>query len=253
MRSNPLAAALWMVLASLSSTPCTVHSGVVVLAPSKDASMFEDAEGTLADGTGEALFCGRNRQMLRRRALIAFEVAGAIPEGAVVDSAVLILHVSNAPDQIPRPFSLHRLEGSWGEGASDGGGGGSGAPASSGDATWLHRSFPGAHWISPGGDFAAEASATTVVGDLGAYRWSGVSLTDDVRAWRSEPWNAHGWMLVGDETTRQTTRRFDSRSAIDPARRPALVIHYSSGGNGAGGAVDERRTSTWGHLKTRFR
>jgi len=73
-----------------------------------------------------------------------------------------------------------RLLADWGEGTSNATGGlgeGGGGPATTNDATWVHRFYSTQLWNTPGGDFAAAASATTTVSDIGNYSWSGAGVT----------------------------------------------------------------------------
>jgi hypothetical protein len=62
-------------------------------------------------------------------------------------------------------MDLHRVTSGWTEGTDNAEGDreGSGTAASSG-ATWLFRDFPDTTWSTAGGDFAAEASSTSMAG-----------------------------------------------------------------------------------------
>src|SRR5207247_9985452 len=92
---------------------------------------------------------------LVRRGLIAFDVAGSVPAGSTITSAQLQLSMSLTIAG-PIDVSLHRALADWGQGTSfsTAGGGGMGAPATPGDATWTLRFFPATPWTNPGGDFA---------------------------------------------------------------------------------------------------
>ena len=62
----------------------------------------------------------------------------------------------------------------------------------------------------------------------GVYSWSSApGLVRDVRLWLTAPQRNFGWVLMGDETARQTAKRFASRDASDPAVRPVLEITFS--------------------------
>jgi len=232
------AAALVVALAA----PVARASGVS-LSPVLDNTLFEDADGDTSNGSGPALFAGENSQGRIRRAVLAFDVAGALPEGATVDSVRLVLHVSNVSDPSPRVMRLHRLTAGWGEGASSAAGG-SGAPAAPGDATWLHRFHPDMFWSAPGGDFDPSPSATLTVDGVGDYEWTGKALADDVRAWLEHPESNFGWILIGDESGANTARRFDSRESTTESSRPTLVIHSAK--------VSTLATS-WGRIKACYR
>jgi hypothetical protein len=197
----------------------------VTIAPSQDNTLFEDASGSLSDGAGPSLFAGNNGQDLARRALLQFDVAGAVPAGARILSATLTIYVSNASTTTPRLFKLHRVLAAWGEGVSSTTSG-SGAPATAGDATWLHTFWPDQLWGTPGGDFVATASDSLEIGGLGYYACSGSGLASDLQAWLDDPASNHGWLVKGDEVTLNTAKRFDSRENDLAAQRPSLLVQY---------------------------
>jgi len=197
----------------------------VTISPTRDNTLFEDASGSLSNGAGPVLFAGNNGQGLARRALLRFDIAGSLPPGASVGDVTLTLNVSNAPNTTPRTFTLHRLLRDWGEGTSSTTSG-SGAPATPGDATWLHTFYPSQLWDGPGGDFVSAPSASQSVSDVGSYSWSDPGLTADVQAWLDQPTINFGWLIQSDEVTLNTARRFDSRENGVPANRPALRISY---------------------------
>ncbi|MCE2883180.1 MAG: hypothetical protein LW636_12610, partial [Planctomycetaceae bacterium] len=59
-----------------------------------DATLYESASGNAANGAGQYLFAGRTNQNLARRALLRFDIASALPQGAEIVAARLVLHVS---------------------------------------------------------------------------------------------------------------------------------------------------------------
>jgi hypothetical protein len=82
-------------------------------------------------------------------------------------------------------------------------------------------------WQASGGDFAPVASAVTTVSAPGPYKWlTTAALLEDVAAWLESPEENHGWILVGDESTSRTAKRFDSREHPTPANRPMLRLVY---------------------------
>ncbi|MCL4209692.1 MAG: hypothetical protein KJZ68_03420, partial [Phycisphaerales bacterium] len=96
-----------------------------------------------------------------------------------------------------------------------------------GDATWLHRFHDTVFWTQPGGDYVAAASASRVVGGLGAYVWGSTpAMVADVQAWLDNPGSNFGWIVIGDESTTTTAKRFDSREHPTQANRPRLTIDY---------------------------
>jgi hypothetical protein len=230
------------LLVSLGASPAS--AGLVSLVASRDNTLFQDVQGDTSNGAGPAFFAGSNNQNLVRRALLRFELTGLGLDGAIIDKVELTLDVSSAPDTVSRSIALHRVLADWGEGISYSSGGG-GSPATPGDATWLHARYPDSFWSAPGGDFVASPSATTRVGDVGSYRWSGAEMRADVQLWLTDPAANFGWLLSGESGAPRTVRRFDSRETDVPSRRPTLNIFYSE-------PVPSRPT-TWGRLKALFR
>lgn len=198
----------------------------VILQPVKDNTLYEDPSGGLSNGAGTSIFAGVMAFGEIRRAVLAFDVASNIPPGARILEAKLTLHLTRTISG-PKTTSLLPLLADWGEGTSDAlGEEGAGAPAASGDATWLHTFYPGSFWLTPGGDYAALASASTSVGFfLGPYTWSSQQMVSDVQAWLDAPATNFGWIVIGDELTAVTTKRFGSREG-PRALRPALAITY---------------------------
>ena len=203
----------------------------VTLNSSKDNTLYEDAGGALSNGAGQYFFVGRTTQGANsiRRGLIAFDFAGSIPAGSIVVSATLRLDLSQTTLG-PQPVELHRLTANWGEGTSNATtmGGGMGAPATPGDATWIHRFYNTTFWAAPGGDFVVTASATTTVGSVvGFYTWGPTAgMVADVQTWLDTPATNFGWLLLGNETTTTTAKRFNTREHSDPTTRPALIVEY---------------------------
>ena len=199
---------------------------VITIPPVRDNTRFEDATGSLSNGAGPVLYAGNNGQDLARRALLRFDVAGNLPPDARIESATLTVYVSNASNTIPRTFTLHRVLSDWGEGTSSTTSG-SGAPATEGDATWLHTFSPGTPWASAGGDFEPTASASQSIAGIGSYSWSATGMATDVQSWLDDPAANFGWLIQSDEVTLNTARRFDSRENTVSANRPSLAITFT--------------------------
>lgn len=240
-----MSSAVVLAFLALAALVAPAQADSVALAPVRDNTLFEDAQGSLSSGAGPGLFCGRISLGSVRRALLAFDPAGAVPAGAALDSVRLELHVQESSDGTPRLLGLHRVLSDWGEGASFSSGG-SGAAAQPGDATWIHTFYSSAFWSSPGGDFVPAASATATIGVApGACTWSSPDLTADVAAWLADPALCHGWILRGDESTTGTARRFDSRESPTPEWRPRLLLFFSSS--------TPARSLSWGRLQQLYR
>lgn len=200
---------------------------VVSIEPARDNTLFEES-GTLSNGAGRYLFAGNTGQSQKRRAVVSFDVAGAVPPNAVVTSVMLTMYVSRTVSG-PAQVSLHRITAAWGEGTSAAPGQeGTGGSAQSGDATWVHTFFPDSFWSVAGGDFAATPSAMTMAGFTGSSAvWSSPQMAVDVQAWLDDPSGCFGWILVGDETFPTSAKRFNSRQAS--SLRPLLTIEYELG------------------------
>jgi hypothetical protein len=221
----------WLSLFSLLAAVLggSASAETVIVPCAADNTLIESATGALSNGAGPAVFVGRNSQAadFRRRGLFQFDVAGGLPAGVIVTRAELSLMLtpSNPP---PVEIGLHRVQAAWGEGASSASGG-SGAPSTPGDATWLHTFYDTAFWETPGGDFLTGASATIEVGDAGAVLWGSTpAAIADVQAWLDFPESNHGWLLLGEEGAPTTAKRFASREAEDPATRPQLLVEYAA-------------------------
>ncbi len=222
MRSSTRVLA-WSVVALL---PCTALADTLALSASKDNTLFFDAEGDVSNGSGQYFFTGRNSMANVRRGVISFDLA-PIPAGATITGATLRLNMSSGDDAL-RTTTVQSLLADWGEGASDAPGAeGQGAPAAPGDATWLFRFFPGSPWTTPGGDFAPGVLASTQVGGLGVYTWSGPNLAANVQSWLDNPASNFGWILRGDEAVNGSAKRFDSSESPTLDFRPALIVEYT--------------------------
>lgn len=234
--------------AGVSVPALPAAADVVVLGASRDNTLYESGTGALSNGLGESLFAGNNGQNQRRRGVLMFDVAGAVPAGATVTGVELILQVTSSGTDGVSAVSLHRLLADWGEGSTDASGGeGGGGPSTPGSATWVHRFFDGQTWAAAGGDFAAAASASAGVGVSGAHSWSGAGMVADVQAWVDAPGSNYGWILVGDESTASSSKRFGSRENPMMELRPVLRVEYipapgvAAAGLGAAGVVLRRR------------
>jgi hypothetical protein len=211
------------------------RAATVELAPVADTTLIEAAPGNNLGGQG-IVNAGSTATLKRNRGLFRFEPAAALPAGARVTAATLILEVTGEP---PSPaatssFSLHRVLRAWGEGAgvSVAGAPGLGETATAGEATWTHRfALTADTWASPGAgageDYVTAGSASVFVygTDESPYRLEGAGLAADVQAWLDEPATNFGWILIAEaEATAKTARRFGARE--DPAAAPLLIVTY---------------------------
>lgn len=61
------------------------------------------------------------------------------------------------------------------------------------------------------------------------------ALVADVQGWLDTPPSKHGWSLVGDETSLQNAKRFESRNNGATANRPQLTLVYTPPQESRGG------------------
>jgi hypothetical protein len=207
----------------------SVNAAIINITPSKDNTLYEydPADGDTSNALGLHFFAGETAMGELRRGVLAFDIAGHIPPGSTIIAVTLSLNMSRTPLDDPRTIELHKLLADWGEGTSMAPGEeGDGAPATPNDATWRHRFFDTIFWTNEGGDFAATVSATQSVGPLGQYTWSSAQMIADVQSWLDNPGSSFGWLVLGDESTILTSKRFDTRESASP---PVLTIQYISG------------------------
>ncbi|MCH8848883.1 MAG: DNRLRE domain-containing protein [Chloroflexi bacterium] len=214
-----------------TATPLPPVPGSATIEPSADNTLFEDSSNFRSNGAGEHLFVGNTNSGNTRRALLRFDIAGAVPAGATVTAVSLRMRMSRTRGGNVT-VTLHRVMADWGEAGSDASGAeGAGASAQTGDATWRHRLFDTVEWTAPGGDFEAGPSGTTDVVGGGSYTWpSGAGMVADVQSWLDDPGANFGWLLRGDESGIQTAKRFHSRENADASNRPLLTIDFIAPG-----------------------
>ena len=218
-----LTAGLIFIGASLASAL------TISIIPSKDNTLYEydPAEGDHSNGAGFHFFAGETAMGELRRGVLAFDIAGSIPPGSTITAVSLSLNLSRTLLETARTVELHKLLADWGEGTSHAPGEeGDGAPATTNDATWRHRFFDTIFWATQGGDFSATVSASQVVGSVGQYTWSSAQMVADVQSWLDNPSSNFGWLVLGDESTNATSKRFDTRESASP---PVLTIEFTRG------------------------
>jgi hypothetical protein len=218
----------WFLAGVVLAAPAAMGQVTVELPASRDNTLYQPIPSTpeTSNGAGEYIFCGQTGTGFNRRALILFDLS-SIPVGSTIVEASIRLHMSLtiAPTQMT---GMHRVLADWGEGPSDADRNeGGGAIAQPGDATWFNRFFPGSPWTTAGGDFSATPSAVKAVDQAGFYTWGPeAQLTADCQAYVDGSLSNFGWVLVGNETTPVTAKRFDSRENLDPSVRPVMSVTY---------------------------
>jgi hypothetical protein len=200
----------------------------------RDNTLIENATGAYGNGANPGLFVGVVGTGTKRRALLRFDVAANVPAGARILSAALTVNVSRTTYGGNLDVKGHRVLQDWGEGTSSGaGGGGGGAPATPGDATWLHTFWPTGFWNAPGGDFDSAPSLAITTPSLGlCSSTSSAQSIADVQGWLDAPSQNFGWLLKTNEALAFVSRRLDSREQTLGVP-PTLQVTYIAQGQSA--------------------
>lgn len=215
--------------------PNPTAAGTVSISSMKDNTLYESDTGALSNGGGRNFFVGGTNFGLKRRGLIAFDIAANVPAGSTIHGVTLILHLSKTTAG-PGTISLYRVLADWGEGNSiatperEG----LGAQAAQGDSTWLHTFHDTGFWSAPGGDFSSTPSASAPVSGVDFYGWTlSPQMVSDVQSWLDSPQANFGWALVADdESLTQTARRFDTRENQNQYFRPVLQVQFTPPADG---------------------
>jgi len=221
---------------ALAITGSQTFAATTTINPVNDTTIYQGVDPVTGEnfelnscGGGVDMYSGVTNDGLLRRALLKFDIAGSIPDGSTINSVTLTVDVNRSGDNQDAPMALSPLTRAWGEGVQNCSpirGGGVGAPAASGDATWLDAMFQQVFWTSPGGDFPNQ-SASALIPTRGDGIWSSAGMVADVQGWLDAPANNNGWIIVGDEGRSSTTRRFNSREGGAP---PALSVDFTPPG-----------------------
>jgi hypothetical protein len=226
MHHRAIAGAL---VAAAAVTAPGAAAETITIPAGRDNTLFSTEDGSSSNGAGPNVFSGRTGPSggTRQRALLWFDLAGAVPAGSTIVGVELTLTVVAGGAAPAQTHGLHRVLADWGEGASSGGGG-SGAPSAPGDATWLHTFYPDQFWTSPGGDFDATASGQQSVSSApGPVTWgTSPAMIADVQGWLDAPDANHGWVLIGNEDVFNSARKLASREFEAAESRPRLTVAY---------------------------
>jgi hypothetical protein len=227
-----LCSCLVTLIAVAVLAPAVATAVVVDLNPNQDNTIFQDS-GTLSNGAGSWMFAGKNNDGTTgsiRRALIRFDLS-PIPSSATINGVSLIL-ANDRGKSGSQVVTLYRVTESWGEGTSNSNADpGKGAPATTNDATWTHRFYSATPWSTSGGSYVATPSASVSVGSSGTYTWTSTQMAADVQAWLASPATNFGWIIIGNEASKATARRFYSRTGTTS---PILRVTYTTGTTATG-------------------
>lgn len=256
--------ALASALAGSLATPA--FAVIVTIPAEKDAMIFGTAAGAdtnNASGKGPALFAGADGSSNRKRSLLQFDIASAVPANATITSVTLTLYLaqvagsgggSGGGGNYPsRTFRLYDNLQTWTEGPSGSptsatvGGTGQGYTRVAGDTSWDYASYDPANPTSGrwnagaadlhGGNFSptqSAASTFTVFTTLNApFTWSSQGMVDDVQHWFDGTASNYGWLLQSDLESSPTSflgfwSKDGAAANANPSIAPALTIAYVS-------------------------
>lgn len=226
---------LFILCAALLAVPALAD--VAIFSPGRDNSLYSDnADAT--NGGNPWLYVGKTQNGESRNALIGFDVS-SIPVGSTIDAVTLTLNVLREGIRgatLTDSFDVHRLSADWGEGTVNGGPrDGIGRPANPGDATWNSNFHTISTWNTPGGDFVAQPSASTIIdfkvsqlGQPAPVSWSDSGLIADVQSWVDDPAHNYGWLLRADDNNpSESARAFAAREHDNVTLRPQLRVTYT--------------------------
>ncbi len=220
-------------LACSIALSATALADNITLTPTQDNTIYLFGAGNRSNGAGGTMFVGVTGNGGSTRALVKFDVSGAVPAGSTINSASLQLRMVNVANTAAptETQTVHRLTADWGEGTSTPlMGGGSGGIATTGDATWLNTFYPSMVWGTAGGDFVAAPSVTQTVGVSGSPTFSSAALAADVQSWLDGTAGQFGWLIKDDESG-VSARVYSTREG---ATAPALTIDFTPPSSGIG-------------------
>ncbi len=198
------------------------------LQSNRHGTLYETNGSPLANGLGQHLFAGVTNQNFKRRGLLDFDLSPLSGQMIEISSVTLRLHMSQS-GAAAENVGLHRVLNDWGVGSTDAGGGeGGGGPATPGSATWMDAFWTVSPWQTAGGDFEVLASASASIDGVGFYEWTGSGLISDLEGMLAGDVGEFGWLLLGNESTSGTTKRFDSMTNGNEDFRPELLVEYSA-------------------------
>ena len=136
---------------------------------------------------------------------------GPVPNGAIIESAVLSVYKSTAYDMV---YGLHAMLVPWSESGS----------------TWTQR-LPGQPWGASGGNAVdMDFIGTPVATSSAAWSpgWINFDITNQMAAMSAQPSSqSHGWRLRQISGYVSALKRLHTSEFVDdPALRPKLVITY---------------------------
>ncbi len=209
------------------------RADTATLTPVADTALFE-REASFNFGAQEDIPAGTLLSGDLARALFRFDVAGALPPGAVISIAQLRLRIFRQATAAQQgTFALSRMLVPWSEGSGSSPIRPGGAPALAGEPSWLQRAAPSAPWAVPGGALEEEISddpasiqnIPPVAGVTVSFPFNAQGIAD-LTDMLANPSSNFGWILYDlGEGEGVTGRRFVARES--PTHPPELRITFT--------------------------
>jgi hypothetical protein len=201
----------------LIASPVNSRADSVSLQPVADAELREGNPAgnfgtnvTVVSG-GLGLTSGNET----RRGLFQFDLAGQVPVGSTVTSAIVTFAVVKVPlNSANSTFGLHRILQSWGET----------------NATWSTRLSLDTPWEIGGAiganDSVAASSSSVFISNINNYAFGSTSnLVADLQLWVDNPSTNFGWLLISDaEMELGSARHFATRES---GAAPTLAVQFA--------------------------
>ena len=216
----------------------TFAQQTVSLPPAKDTSLYQKYPAN-SNGDGDFIVVGRDTSPFTGQlegavhGLLAFDLAGPVPQTALVDEAELFMTAGSTLGGGER-IELYRVSevpiGSpptWEEGTQDASGN-EWVPTGSEffDATWNERTAM-SPWATPGGDFGPTLLNERDVFDTGLMSFVSPALTSAVADMVATGDDEEGFLLRSSQNFFfDTAVMFRSRNAIS-SQQPAMVVSFT--------------------------
>jgi len=224
----PILARARLIACVLASTfgPLVAHAEITLFLPPAADTTLRENQPDNNFGASQVLAAGvSGTGTPRNRALFRFDLS-PLPADAVLNSVKLRFTVAQAgPTSPPATFEVRRVLKSWNQGSK------SGLAATIGEATWTARAHEQLTWDAGGGlvgtDFAASASATTILNSAGSVsEFNSPQLLADVYLWKTNAATNFGWVLMASGEPAGSGKQVGSRENLTNA--PVLELRFSS-------------------------
>ena len=184
------------------------------------------ADATWNRGSYENTAAGRGASSsILQRALLKFDLS-AIPAGATIDSATLTLTCTGQSSTGSNTINAYKLLRAWSEGKES-------TYVLNADSSWNYSDYSTA-WGTAGADNttndrSSSSMGSVAIGDACANQTHTISLdTATVSGWINAPVTNLGFILIGDESTNDSSKIFGSAENSTASYRPKLTIAYTT-------------------------